>query len=248
MHRTTLTRAQRWTRAGRLWTRRALKDWLSRHGPSGRGPRRRTRRWNRRFVHRARAGLRHDHARRRRTLSSGSFGNCWLRRCAGRRRGYRHTGRGNRSGRNSRRHGNRWRCSTRSGGRRSYRRRRGGGRHGTDWRRYRRLRRNHDNGGRSLGGYGSGRDESRGGRFHYGFGWRRLRRCRSFRFGFDGGLRGRRLRRRRLNHWPYGMLGGFFLLRNGAQHVARTRNVRQIDLGLDFFFAMNGGAGWSCGA
>jgi hypothetical protein len=29
------------------------------------------------------------------------------------------------------------------------------------------------------------------------------------------------------------MFGGFFLLRDGAQNVARTGNMRQVDLGLD---------------
>jgi hypothetical protein len=31
----------------------------------------------------------------------------------------------------------------------------------------------------------------------------------------------------------------FFLLRNRLQHISRTRDVRQINLGLDFFFAAN---------
>jgi hypothetical protein len=39
------------------------------------------------------------------------------------------------------------------------------------------------------------------------------------------------------------VLGRFFLLRDGAQHVARTRNMREVDLGLDFVFDVGGGAG-----
>jgi hypothetical protein len=44
------------------------------------------------------------------------------------------------------------------------------------------------------------------------------------------------------------MLRRLFLLRDGTQHVARTRNVRQVDLGLEFIFAVNGRPGWSCGS
>ena len=47
---------------------------------------------------------------------------------------------------------------------------------------------------------------------------------------------------RRLCQRPGGrMLDGSLLL-DGAQHVARTRDVGEIDLGLDFVFAMNGRA------
>jgi hypothetical protein len=38
----------------------------------------------------------------------------------------------------------------------------------------------------------------------------------------------------------------FFLLRNGSQHVSRTGDVRQVDLGLDFFFAAQRAAGLGC--
>jgi len=36
------------------------------------------------------------------------------------------------------------------------------------------------------------------------------------------------------------MLNGSLLLRDGAQHVARSRNVGEVDLGLDAFVAVNG--------
>jgi hypothetical protein len=41
------------------------------------------------------------------------------------------------------------------------------------------------------------------------------------------------------------MFGCLFLLRDRTEHVARTRNMRQINLGLDLFFAMSGGTGRS---
>src|ERR1019366_3905516 len=37
------------------------------------------------------------------------------------------------------------------------------------------------------------------------------------------------------------MFGCFLLLRDGAQHVARPRNMREIDLGFDFVFGVSGG-------
>jgi hypothetical protein len=36
------------------------------------------------------------------------------------------------------------------------------------------------------------------------------------------------------------MLGRFLELRDGAQHVSRSRNMREVDLGLDLFFAVSG--------
>jgi hypothetical protein len=36
------------------------------------------------------------------------------------------------------------------------------------------------------------------------------------------------------------MLGGFLELGDGAQHVSRPRNVGEVDLGLDLFFAVSG--------
>jgi hypothetical protein len=42
-------------------------------------------------------------------------------------------------------------------------------------------------------------------------------------------------------HWTrrYRRRNRFLLLRNRLQHISRTRDVRQINLGLDFFFAAN---------
>jgi hypothetical protein len=36
------------------------------------------------------------------------------------------------------------------------------------------------------------------------------------------------------------MLGRSLLLRDGTQHVARPRDMREVDLGLDLFFAVSG--------
>jgi hypothetical protein len=36
------------------------------------------------------------------------------------------------------------------------------------------------------------------------------------------------------------MLSGSLLLRDGAQHIARSRNMREVDLGLDLFFTVSG--------
>jgi hypothetical protein len=36
------------------------------------------------------------------------------------------------------------------------------------------------------------------------------------------------------------MFNRSLLLSNGAQHVTRPRDMREVDLGLDFFFAVNG--------
>src|ERR1035438_5869347 len=36
------------------------------------------------------------------------------------------------------------------------------------------------------------------------------------------------------------MFGCSLLLRDGPQHVSGARNMREVDLGLDFFFAMSG--------
>jgi hypothetical protein len=36
------------------------------------------------------------------------------------------------------------------------------------------------------------------------------------------------------------MLDCFLLLRNCTQHVSWARDVREVDLGLDFFFAVSG--------
>jgi hypothetical protein len=36
------------------------------------------------------------------------------------------------------------------------------------------------------------------------------------------------------------VLGGSLLLRDGAQHVSRSRNIREVDLGPDAFVAVGG--------
>ena len=41
-----------------------------------------------------------------------------------------------------------------------------------------------------------------------------------------------------------GVLRCFFLLSDGAQHIAGAGDVRQIDLGLDFVLEVGGGTGW----
>jgi hypothetical protein len=40
------------------------------------------------------------------------------------------------------------------------------------------------------------------------------------------------------------MLDGFLLLRDGAQYISRPRNMREVDLGLDLFFAASGTRGF----
>jgi hypothetical protein len=42
------------------------------------------------------------------------------------------------------------------------------------------------------------------------------------------------------------MLSGFLELGDGAQHVSGPRNVREVDLGLDLFFAVNGARSSPC--
>ena len=86
MHGTTLTGTQRRTRrtSARHLRTRALENWLSRHGASGRGTHRpsgraglcgwRDRARRRSFVYRTRPCLRHDHARRRRLRRSRNHG------------------------------------------------------------------------------------------------------------------------------------------------------------------------------
>ncbi len=227
MHRAPLTRTQRRTRranSGRTRGARTLKNRLARNGTPRHGTRcdrrprlhcgHRTRR--RSFIHRTRPGLRNDHARSRRL---------WR----------------NRRGRRARRDYRRWRL----------RRRRNRGRHGPrersdpgnwlgrtrNWRRdlrrsrrccshnrsgLLRRRRNHDwfrrrhRFSRNMGS--SHWRCSRSGRL-----CRRRHHCR-----LCHNWRSRRTHRRRHR---------FLLLRNRLQHVSRTGNVRQIDLGFDFFFA-----------
>ncbi len=225
MHGTTLTRTQ-WP--GRTSARnrrtRTLKNWLSRHGTPGHGTHRSRRRtglcdrchrtrW-RSFVHRTRSGLRNDHARRRRLRRTC---NHWRSRT---RRGRRNLRRGWRRRRNhggrSRRHRGTRRCHSRR--RDCNHARSGGWNHGSRW--LLRWRRNHF------------RPRSRGRRFRCRNHRRRGRRCRSWRWRRNHRLRGDR-RRCRTSRWRH----RFLLLRDSFQHVSRAGDMRQIDLGLDFFFA-----------
>ena len=106
--------------------------------------------------------------------------------------------------------------------------------------------RNHDHRGRAVRGrYRCRRHQSRSGRrrrrnFDRGLGRRCLRRrhgsARSFYLRFC-----RRRRNRRLDYPARrGMLGCFLQLRDSAQYVSRSRNMREVDLGLDLFFAVSG--------
>jgi hypothetical protein len=244
MHRATFPRTQRRTRCSRrLRPCRTLKNWLPRDRPS----RRRTRSYTagrnrsgcgqRRFVDGSRAGLRHDHSRRRRNRSRRPRGRRTLTlhlRDIRRRRST--TGRDRRSrSRNSRRNGDSRRCRT------------GGGRHRRDcgrWR-HRTFGWNNHHRRRAVGGgyrsrcHHSGRGRRR--RFCCEFGRRCLgrRRC-----GRNGRLRFCRWRWRRNRGLRYGarrgLLGCSLLLRNGAQHISRPRDIRQVDLGLDAVFFASG--------
>ncbi len=231
MHGTALTRTQRPRRtSARHHRARALKNRLSRHRATRRGThspgscaRRSTRLCNRRnrsgrrsFVHRTRSGLRNDHARRWRLRAR----NC--RRCS-------RAQRGERSLRRSR-CGHRRRCRHNHSGRSR----------GT--RRCRYWRRNW-----SLAWRHCGRRPLHNGSGHCGpRSWRRRRNCRRRNRGRGGRRRwsGHRRRSHRSRHhcrrsgWARTRRRHyFFLLRDGFQHISRTGDVRQIDLGLDFFFA-----------
>jgi hypothetical protein len=233
MHGTTLpgTQRARRTSAGNLRTR-ALKNWLARHRTAGRrthsdwytGLRwgRSNDSWRRSLVDRTRACLRHNHARRRRLRRTGHDGCSGTRRCWWSLRRGRSCNR-RRSWRGRRNRGRRRRCRTR----RSHDRRRG-------W------------GCRRCGHCGTFRWRSHNCRTRCG-------RRRSWSRGY-----GRRWRRRwpsgwrRDNglrcHWrdrrTRGRSDRFLLLRNGLQHVSGTGDVRQVDLGLNFFFA----AQWARGS
>jgi hypothetical protein len=228
MHRATLAGAQRRTgsaRSGRSRTR-TLKNWLAGNRTSWRGacarrgcvrlsdwyarPRRRS------FVNRARSSLRHDHARRGRgrcCRSSRCSRTWWCRRSR------RSTDRRRRR-RRRRDHCRRWRrcCGTRRCGRGGCCRR------------------------RRSGGLLCGRSHSRARRRHSrGWCWRRSY-GRLRRRSRNRGLRGRRRndRRTRRDSRFRGRRCGFLLLRDRLQHISRTRDVRQINLGFDFFFAAQG--------
>lgn len=136
-----------------------------------------------------------------------------------------------RDSRNPRRNGDSWRCGTSRGGRRTCGR----------WGR-RNFGRNHHHRRRTVsGGYRTRRHHSgrgRRGRIARGLSWFRLRHNWrwSFCFGFDRRHRSRRLdggARRRL-------LNDCLLLSDGPQYVPGPRNVREVDLGLDLFFAVSG--------
>jgi hypothetical protein len=171
--------------------------------------RRRDRPRRRRLVHRTRSGLRNNHARRWR-----------LRRCGSRR--WR-----NRPRRRSRRlrccrccSRRRWR--RRRSGRRNRARRCGNCRSGGGWRHWRSrlLCRRSDHCGSRRGRCNCGRRGRRSRR------WRRLYWRHSHRLSRHRRRRGPSRGRRCL-----------LLLRDGFEHISRPRDVRQIDLGLDFFFA-----------
>ena len=232
MHGTPLARTQRTRRtsAGNHRTR-TLKNWLSRHWTPGHGthgPRwgtglrdgcHRTRR--RSFVHRTRSRLRNNHAWRGRLRRTRHHWRCGTRRsrwslrrdrCRNRRCCWRR--RRNHCGRSGRRRGTR-RCRNR--------------RHGC----------NHAGSSRrSRGRCGllcrsdHFRPRSRGRRFRSWKHRRRGRHGRSWRRRRHHGLRCDRWRDR-----PSRGRHSFLLLCDGFQHVSRAGDMRQIDLGLDFFFA-----------
>ncbi len=223
MHRTPLARTQYRTlpRRPRRLRPCALENWLSWHGTSRRRARPADRR-GRSFVHRTRSSLRHDHAGR------GSRGRSRFRRSDRRRRrcllGRRGTReRRRRCGLRRNRNGRWWRRT------RTWRSRR--------CRCRRRLWRNHNDGRRPLCRYGSGGHEPwRWWRLNRRLGRRRLRgsgRSLGLRFRRGCGRRGRlgcRTRRR--------MLCFFLFLCNRAQHVAGTRDMREVNLGLEFVFTV----------
>jgi hypothetical protein len=242
MHGTALTGTQRRTRladasgAGRLWAR-ALKNGLARNRASGSRTHSSSRRsaslrdggdWARRsLIHRPRTGLGHDHARgrrlhhrrRRRSRRTGRNHLGWRRRCrsCNHRRGWwRHNLR--RRGRTNRRR-NCWRRCNR---RRCNRKRCNRNRSNRNWRNCRPL----------------GRSRNRGPHRRCGRNRRRRRRSdgpgyrnRCHGLGHNCGRRGRRCGARRRPRQS------FFPLGDGLQHISRTGDLRQIDLGLDFFFA-----------
>ncbi len=227
MHGTALagTQRARGRAAGRLRAR-ALKNWLAGNRTARRGTHsdryarlRRSRSndsWRRCFIHWARAGLRHNHARSRRLRRTG-HDRCsrTRRRCWSWRRGRSSNRR--RGGRRRCNCGRRRRCRTR----RSRHRRRGG-----------RYRRCGDCG--TLCWWSNNRWTRRRRRRNWSRGYGRCRRRRRWPCGrrCDNRLRcyWRRYRTR-------GRCNCFLLLRNGLQHVSGTGDVRQIDLGLNFFFA-----------
>ncbi len=239
MHRTPLSGTQRRTRraGSRSSLRtRALKNGLAGHGSSGRGTHcaggrssvcSRTHRARRRsFIHRTRPCLRHDHAGCGRLgWSSNYWRRCWAR--CGRRKLWQR-----RSGDCGSRWRRRWRHDHRRHGRRRYRLSLRSGRssnRGRDrwcWR--------NDWGGRFFCRR-SNHCRPRYNRSRRYYGSLDRRRCR----GWLGWWRScdYRLGYNRRRDWADRSGGGFLLLGDGLQHVARAGDVRQVDLGLDFFFA-----------
>jgi len=227
MHRPPFAGTQRRTRRSRrLRPCRALKNWLSRHRTPRCRPRRCSRRGfsrhrQRRFIHRSRSSLRHDHSRRRRNRSRRlcrrrTWGlhmrdivcrrlRNWRSACALRRR--------SRSG-DSRRNGN----SRRSWSRRSCRRGRGRWRHGN-------FGRNHHHRRRTVrGSHRSRCHDSRRRRRRYGSFSRGLGRDFprwDFRSGFNRRRCNRRLDCRTLRRW----FNHCLLLSDGAQHISGPRDV-----------------------
>jgi len=80
--------------------------------------------------------------------------------------------------------------------------------------------------------------------FARGLGRHRLRRLRSGRSFCPRLYRWRRRNWRLDCRTRHRMLGGFLLLCDRAQHIARSRNMREVDLGLDLFFAGSGARRW----
>jgi hypothetical protein len=226
MHRATLAGTERGTRCSGSLRTRALENRLARDGTargwarrcSGRGLADGRSRLDRRLVHRTRAGLRHDHARR--WSANGRCGPrrscCCRRRSSGRR--LRSGGSGNCGWRSDR-----W-CR-RLGRRGNWSGCRGTGRRG----RWRRRRSNHGGSGPWLW------NDQPWCRRRFGCWLWRRRRFRNGRSGL--GLDGRcgwrsGLRRGRRS-------GGLLLLRNQLHYVAGLGNMGEIDLGLDLVVAAN---------
>lgn len=224
VHGATLARAQWRSRSRRSSRTRALKNGLAGHRTSGRGTIRDRLSWfrRRRFVHRTRPRLGHNHprsGRTRRRRGSGRPGRGNLRR-AGRRRTRR------RRRRNwflchGRRRRSRGRCRRRC---RNRCRRRGWRSNRLHW------RRGHNHSRRSRA-----RRRRRGGRRRLRF--RSDRRWWRHRPSFLRGTR-RRSRRSGRSNWPRWRRRSrrcrLLLLPNDRlQHVSRLRDVRKINLGPD---------------
>jgi hypothetical protein len=238
MHRATLAgtkRRTRGTRGSACHWRTALKNrlawnWTPRHWTRGAGNGNSGldwRRWPQRgLVHWTWSGLWNDHARRWRRRSCRTGRN--QRRCRRTRRNNWRHGRGRSlhwCGRHhlTRRHTD-WRRRKRTRNRRRCRRRRDRGR-SLLWRRNNGPRRR--NGGCRRHGYWRNR------RCGQRTADRRLRCCRLFYLRCNMRTRSRRRNRAQRHRWR----GSFLLLRDCLQHIPGTRNVRQINLGFDFFFA-----------